>query len=195
MDWKDFVEARGLPHEGFEYVDGSAVEMPMVKPTHTELRDWLLTCGNVHAGFGDYGRCSGEPGGILVPGGNLRLPDVFFWSKEQNRSFRDRALDGPADLVIEILSPSTKRIDYGPKFDDYEVAGCREYWLMDPDRPVANDYFVLRDGHFRPHLPEVGDDGVEIIRSTAVPGLWFRTDWFATRPPVSEVMAAWGLGK
>ena len=44
-------------------------------------------------------------------------------------------LEGPPLLAIEVLSPSTRRIDLGSKRLAYEAAGLPAYWLVDPDVP------------------------------------------------------------
>ncbi|MBR1496499.1 MAG: Uma2 family endonuclease [Oscillospiraceae bacterium] len=54
---------------------------------------------------------------------------------------------GAPDLVVEILSPATKYYDKRLKYQLYERAGVREYWIVDPDtRSVA--VHVLTDGRF-----------------------------------------------
>ena len=50
-------------------------------------------------------------------------------------------------MVIEILSPSTRRHDLVVKYQIYQRCGVREYWIVDPDtRTVA--VYHLEDGHF-----------------------------------------------
>jgi Uma2 family endonuclease len=44
-----------------------------------------------------------------------------------------RSCNGPPDLIIEILSPSTARYDRLMKFHKYQEAGVREYWMVDPE--------------------------------------------------------------
>ncbi|EHQ91988.1 Uma2 family endonuclease [Desulfosporosinus youngiae] len=51
---------------------------------------------------------------------------------------------GVPSLVIEILSPSTVRIDRLLKFNVYEKAGVKEYWIVEPDTKLVN-VFVLQD--------------------------------------------------
>ena len=54
---------------------------------------------------------------------------------------------GAPDLVIEILSPSTRRHDRLTKYNLYQRAGVREYWIVDPtDKSVQ--VFTLEDGRY-----------------------------------------------
>ena len=59
----------------------------------------------------------------------------------------DTGCKGAPDLVMEILSPSTKRHDRFTKFNLYQRAGVREYWIVDPDDKTVQ-VFVLEDGHY-----------------------------------------------
>ena len=51
------------------------------------------------------------------------------------------------DLVVEILSESTKKRDRGIKFVDYAAHGVYEYWIVDPSKKCLEQY-VLRNGEF-----------------------------------------------
>jgi Uma2 family endonuclease len=59
----------------------------------------------------------------------------------------DRGCNGPPDLIIEIVSPSTARYDRIVKFNKYREAGVREYWIVDPE---ARDVFtyILKNGEY-----------------------------------------------
>ena len=59
----------------------------------------------------------------------------------------DIGCKGAPDLVMEILSPSTQRRDKFTKFNLYQRAGVREYWIIDP-RDKSVQVFVLEDGHY-----------------------------------------------
>ena len=54
---------------------------------------------------------------------------------------------GAPDFVIEILSPSTARLDRTTKFDQYKAAGVREYWIVDPDTRTVSAH-VLQNGEY-----------------------------------------------
>ena len=54
---------------------------------------------------------------------------------------------GAPDLVIEILSPSTQRHDRVTKFNLYQRAGVREYWIVDPANPSVQSFFLEKSGY------------------------------------------------
>jgi hypothetical protein len=91
---------------------------------------------------------------LILPefGGQARIPKEWVW--------------GPPELVAEVAE-ETRYVDLGPKFEDYERAGVREYVVraLEPDEVY---WFVLRNGRFE-ELPP-GPDG--IYRSEVFPGLW-----------------------
>jgi len=60
-------------------------------------------------------------------------PDLVFVTAERSASVTDDGIEGAPDLIIEVLSGGTRRIDETVKRDLFEEAGVREYWLVDPD--------------------------------------------------------------
>ena len=53
----------------------------------------------------------------------------------------EKGCNGAPDWVIEIVSPSSKRMDYFIKLFKYQKAGVREYWIIDPERKAVTVYF------------------------------------------------------
>lgn len=64
---------------------------------------------------------------------NVYQPDVFFISNERKEIIHQDAIYGAPDLVIEVLSPGSKKYDKGKKKDVYLQSGVKEYWIVDPD--------------------------------------------------------------
>jgi Uma2 family endonuclease len=105
-------------------------------------------------------------------------PDLIFVKEQHRDRLRENYLDGPADLVVEVVSPESIDRDRGQKYVAYEAAGIPEYWLIDPDREVAEFYQL--DDHGRYQLQQIPDD--ERYHSLVLPGFWLRANWLWQSP-------------
>ncbi len=105
--------------------------------------------------------------------GKIREPDIFFISKEHRDRIAEQACGVP-DLVVEVTSPSTRRVDRGEKLFEYAKAGVGEYWLIDPEEQTIEVY-VLRERAYE--LVDRFDSG-ETARSQVLAGF---------KVPVGEV--------
>lgn len=54
----------------------------------------------------------------------------------------DRGCEGSPDWIIEIVSPSSKKMDYYTKLTKYETTGVREYWIVDPLKERIMVYYL-----------------------------------------------------
>ena len=80
---------------------------------------------------------------------------------------KEQAAFGPPTLVVEILSPHTRKKDIQLKYDIYEEAGVQEYWVIMP-REELLEQFVLMDGKYQRIQTYTKEDSVA---AHAVPGL------------------------
>lgn len=58
---------------------------------------------------------------------------------DQNK-LNDKGCVGAPDWIIEIVSPSSRTMDYLTKLLNYKIAGVREYWIVDPDKNRVTIY-------------------------------------------------------
>lgn len=58
-------------------------------------------------------------------------PDILFIPTWKMPAAGSKYMVGAPDLVVEVLSPSTRRKDFSVKLDAYELAGVNEYWIVD----------------------------------------------------------------
>ncbi len=72
---------------------------------------------------------------------NSYEPNICYFRKELADTFTDNQMLFPApDFIVEILSPSTEKIDREIKFRDYAQHGVREYRIIDPDKETVEQY-------------------------------------------------------
>ena len=107
-----------------------------------------------------------------------RLPDLLFVAREHLDRLRPTYLDGPADLVIEIVSPDSVERDRKDKFGEYERAGVPEYWLLDALAERAEFYQLGPDGRYR--LVLGGRSGA--YHSRVLRGFWLEVEWLWQDP-------------
>ncbi len=79
-------------------------------------------------------------------------PDILYISR-QNLGIIHKWIEGPPDLVVEVLSRSTASRDQVHKLQIYGESGVPEYWIVDPRRRHIT-FLVLRDGAYAVQAPE-----------------------------------------
>lgn len=117
-------------------------------------------------------------------------PDLVFISNANRKLIHSYFVDGVADMIVEIISPSTRHIDRVKKMALYAEHGVREYWLIDPERESA-EFFCNEHGAWQ----EMAIDANRVFRSKAIAGFWLKVEWlFAAQPldivdTVMEILA------
>src|SRR5260370_42665814 len=99
-----------------------------------------------------------------------REPDVLFVAKAHLGRLKPTYLDGPADLVVEAVSPESAGRDRGDKFYEYRKAGVPEYWLLDHALEQAEFYQLDKAKRYQ----LIPADANGIYRSKVGPGFWLR---------------------
>ena len=83
---------------------------------------------------------------VLSPHDTLR-PDLIFVSSERADIITHANIQGAPDLVVEIRSPSTARLDETTKRELYEKCGVPEYWLADPEAQTVTILLLGENGY------------------------------------------------
>jgi len=131
---------------------------------------------------------AGVAGVILVAPFDVRLPqriadpvqpDVLFFRKGNEPRPGDKSFLGVPDLVVEVLSPKTRRVDETIKLAAYHDAGVPEVWFADPQRRTLLVYRL--DTSTGIYVGEARYGLGETVRSASFPGLRFAVD--AIFPP------------
>jgi Uma2 family endonuclease len=159
-----------------EWVDGAVIEQMPPKNLHQNVVGFLYELLDLFVRIFQLGIVRVAPFEMrAIPDGSAREPDILFIANEHRERLVEERLAGPADLVIEVISDESVARDRADKFYEYEQAGVREYWIIDP-RPARTraDFYVL-DARARYQPAPIGADG--IYRSAVLPGFWLRAEW------------------
>ncbi len=130
-----------------EFINGEVIIHSPAKKRHIKVSHYLsrlmgLFCDKFNLGW------VGTEKGLLKLVRNDYEPDIFYFSEEKDEKLDDDVMILPAaDLVIEILSPSTEHRDRGIKYQDYEEHGIEEYWIIDTTQKTVEQYH-LRGGKY-----------------------------------------------
>jgi Uma2 family endonuclease len=100
-------------------------------------------------------------------------PDVLFIRQERWPKTAVKYFEGAPDLVVEVLSASTRRVDQTIKFTAYEQAKVPEYWMVDPKTRFVQ-VFTLNENQEYDLLGEFL--GEELIESKVLVGLRIVTE-------------------
>jgi len=109
-------------------------------------------------------------------------PDIMFIKKERLHLLGETEIFGPADLVVEVISPGSRRLDFVDKRELYANFGVLEYWLIDLYKQQA--FFWKNVNGIWEDLP-VDDNG--IVRSEVLTGFWLRVDWLFAAEELDEM--------
>jgi Uma2 family endonuclease len=191
MTYEEFLEWADGAHA--EWVDGEVILMSPASEPHQNLNGFLSSLLRFFVEAHGLGR-------ILIPPFQMKLssrpsgrePDLTFVSHANLGNLKRNYLDGPAGMVVEIVSPDSQARDRGEKFYEYEEGGVLEYWIIDQTRRRA-EFYRLDEGTYK--LIEPDENG--IYNSTAIDGLWLKVDWLwqDPLPTLMSVLKEWGLVK
>lgn len=166
MSAEEFLALPESP-ERYELVDGVVIMSPSPVPIHQRVaREILvqLTLFSEDHGVGEPLQDIDVHIGKGITGGDVVYrPDVIFFRTGRLDPSADRIVGVP-DLVVEVISPSSRRFDLETKKNDYEHCGVREYWVVDPHKQ-SMIFYRLVDERFVEMKPD-GDK----LPSEAVPG-------------------------
>lgn len=123
-----------MPDDGKrrELLEGDLLVSPSPNPRHQEVVSNLTGALRVLQAAGK-GKVYPAPLDVVFDRYTVFEPDVMFIRTERLGIVGERNVTGAPDLVVEVLSESTRDMDLGPKLRAYGRHGVAEYWVVDPD--------------------------------------------------------------
>jgi Uma2 family endonuclease len=149
-----------------EYINGEIIMAPTPTVAHQSILREIFRPLDEFVREHGRGSVFFSPLDVILPGGEVVQPDLFFLTTEETARARSakRVHDVPS-FVIEILSPGSVKHDAITKRNLYELSGVREYWIVDPETRAVSQ-LILHEGHYA--LTELSE--AETIRSTVLEG-------------------------
>ena len=153
------------PNDKAEFINGEMVFHSPVRLRHNRVGKLLLKLVDTYVQKQRLGYVGYEKLLISLTRNDYE-PDICFFRRDVSQTFSPQQMRFPApDFIVEILSDSTAKTDRNTKFDDYAAHGVKEYWIIDPDAEVVEQY-LLRDEEYL--LIKKTDSG--ILKSEAIAG-------------------------
>ena len=142
LTWEDYA---AIPDDGrrHEIIDGEHYVNPAPVAFHQ------IVVSNIEFALQQYvraqhaGRVLSSPINVVLSEHDIVQPDLLFVQAARVPIIQ-RNIQGPPDLVIEVLSESNRRYDVRTKYELYERTGVGEYWIIDPDELAVRVF--RRDG-------------------------------------------------
>src|SRR5438270_5773719 len=119
------------PGVRLELVDGEVAVSPSPTPKHSHVVVQLIVLLGTFIDKLGLGELHHDVDTILDEF-NVRRPDILYFSKARVGLIGEKAMEGPPDLAIEVISPSSIEVDRKDKFEHYRAARVRHYWIVDP---------------------------------------------------------------
>jgi len=147
-----YDDYRAIPDDGrrYELIEGEIRIMSSPATQHQRVSRNLGVLLHLHVNEHQLGEVLTAPLDVILDRGTVVQPDILFVSKLRLGVISKRGIEGPPDLVVEVLSESTQSFDRGAKRQVYARYGVDHYWIVDPEaRALAehvrsrNDYALL----------------------------------------------------
>jgi Uma2 family endonuclease len=161
-----------FPDDGkrHELIDGVHYVTPSPNLGHQELLGRLhLAIGSFLATRRNLGRVFLSPLDVVMSKYDVVEPDLLFVAGDQQGILTHANVQGPPALVVEILSPGTRRRDEGIKKRLFDQKGVREYWLIDPKYCRVSICRRADDGSF-PVVSTLSAAADEHLATALLPG-------------------------
>ena len=154
-----------------QLLDGALIISPTPSPHH----QWVI--GQVYLKLHEknqQGEFFFSPIDVYLDKKNVLQPDLIFISAENLGIISERGIEGPPDLVAEVVSPSNSYIDRNFKKKKYLEFGVKEVWILDPANKTLEIYsdsvdkpelYLAGEGQLKSRVINNLSFGLEVIFS------------------------------
>jgi len=159
---------RSLPEAGprYQLIEGDLYMAPAPNRFHQEISRNLLVKLFLYLRETGAGKIFDSPFDVYLDETNVFQPDLIVVLNDRLGIFTEAGAEGAPNLVIEILSPKTRRLDLEQKRKAYPRFGVQELWIIDPDARLTIQHRFFADGSLTTVVTPENDS----LTSTLLPG-------------------------
>jgi Uma2 family endonuclease len=161
-----------FPDDGrrHEIIDGEHYVTPSPVTRHQAILGRLhLSLGSFLVEHPGLGRAFFAPVDVIFTRWDVVEPDLLVIAGDQLDILTTKNVQGAPAIVVEILSPGTRKVDEQIKRRLFDRGGVREYWLIDPELDTVKVYRREADGSF-PRVAELSREADDVLTSPVLPG-------------------------
>lgn len=141
--YEDYLLLPQEPGCRLEVLEGMLVKEPSPSMQHQRIsRELGRQLMNYFEDYDPEGELFFAPLDMTLATGNVLQPDILFVSGSRKHIKHEERVDGPCDLVIEVMSPANRRKDRLQKMEIYRKAGVPHYWLADPEENTLEAFLL-----------------------------------------------------
>jgi len=160
-----------FPEDGkrYEIIEGDCFMSPAPRTRHQKISFRLGYFLQDYLQRTKAGEAFDAPTDVVLSATNIVQPDLLVILAVRTFMITEKNIQGAPDLVIEILSETTRKMDEVVKKKLYERHGVLEYWIVDPDLALVKIY-RLTDGRYG-RAEERAQERGETVTTALLPGL------------------------
>ncbi|MBI5410537.1 MAG: Uma2 family endonuclease [Nitrospirae bacterium] len=160
-----------FPDDGkrHELIDGDHYMTPAPTIRHQRISGNLHRILSAFARQHRLGQVLAAPCDVLLSDVDVVEPDLLFVSTARQSLLTETHVAGAPDLVVEVLSERTRKVDERIKLRLYERHGVAEYWIVDPDLETLKVHRLMGQGYVR--AAELSKDHHDTLSTPFFPDL------------------------
>ena len=167
LTYEDYLQ---FPDDGkrHEIIEGDHYMTPAPRTKHQRISRRLLVALSGFAASRRLGEVFAAPFDVVLSDENVVQPDLLFVSAARADIVTEDNVQGAPDLIVEILSESSRKKDEVTKRKLYERFGVQEYWIVDPELEIVKIFKLTQQGYGR--ASELSKETNDVLTTELLPG-------------------------
>lgn len=158
-----------------ELINGVLIIHSPASKEHEDIFGYLYTLFRLYLEKNKEGKVYGSRFVMRLSKKWSPEPDIVIILPNNYSNIKDTYYNGPADLIVEILSPGTKELDLDKKLPKFLKAGVKEVWIVDPEKKGL----TIHHKNDKKDYPNPKSD--DIVISSILPDFKFKVKWLWDR--------------